>query len=139
MTFIADLRTTMRVCESMYILPIYTIHAVTILTTIYHDIHVENHSSANRLHFMRVCECVCILPIYIYDPRSDRSEHIYHEIHGKNHSSAHSRTIFHGRIKIITTKALGEITFCKFPGFYRRKIKFIIHVIQVFVKSYTFV
>ena len=50
---------------------------------------------------MRVCECVCILPIY--DPRSDRSEHIYNKIHGKNHSSAHSRTIFHGRIKIITT------------------------------------
>ena len=37
----------MRVCESVCILPIYTIHAVTVLTTIYHEIHVENHSSAN--------------------------------------------------------------------------------------------
>ena len=26
-----------------------TIHAVTVLTTIYHEIHVENHSSANSL------------------------------------------------------------------------------------------
>ena len=43
-------------------------------------------------------ECVCILPI-----RSDRSEHIYDEIHGKNHSYVHSRTIFHGRIKSVTT------------------------------------
>ena len=46
---------------------------------------------------------MCVYTADIYDPRSDRSEHIYHEIHGKNHIYAHSRTIFHGRIKIVTT------------------------------------
>ena len=53
---------------------------------------------------MNVCESVYILlSTDIYHSRSDRSEHIYHEIHGKNYSSAHSRTIFHGRIQIVTT------------------------------------
>ena len=33
-TFIANLRTDMRVCECVCILPIYTIHAVTVLTFI---------------------------------------------------------------------------------------------------------
>ena len=32
-TFIADLRTNMRVCVHVCLLPIYTIHAVTVLTT----------------------------------------------------------------------------------------------------------
>ena len=71
------------------ILPICTIHAVpvTVLTTIFHEIHVENHRSANRLQVpyfhinsqrseksdvyalaadlrTNMRECVCILPIY---------------------------------------------------------------------------
>ena len=32
-TFIANMRTDLRVCECVCILPIYTIHAVTVLTT----------------------------------------------------------------------------------------------------------
>ena len=45
-TFIADLRTNMRVCEGVCIglLPIII---YTFLLTIYHEIHVKNHSSAN--------------------------------------------------------------------------------------------
>ena len=83
--FIANMRTDMRVCECVCILPIYTIHAVTVLTTFITKSTSKNHSSANSLqvpYFLirraakkvtfianmrtdqRVCECVCILPIY---------------------------------------------------------------------------
>ena len=84
-TFIANMRTDLRVCECVCILPIYTSHAVTVFTTF-----ITKSTSkiialriASRCHIflfaeqrkkvtfianvrtdLRVCECVCILPIY---------------------------------------------------------------------------
>ena len=84
-TFIANMRTDLRVCECVCILPIYTIYAVTVLTTFITKSTSTNHNSANSLQVpyflirraakkvtfianmrtgLRVCECVCILPIY---------------------------------------------------------------------------
>ena len=84
-TFIANMRTDLRVCECVCILPIYTSHAVTVFTTFITKSTSKNHSSANSLQLqyflirraakkvtfianmrtdLRVCECVCILPIY---------------------------------------------------------------------------
>ena len=50
-TFIANMRTDLRVCECecVCILPIYTSHPVTVFHDIYHEINVKNHSSANSL------------------------------------------------------------------------------------------
>ena len=48
MTFIANMRTDMRVCECVCILPIYTSHAVTVLTTFVlfcHDVCKDGHVS----------------------------------------------------------------------------------------------
>ena len=76
---------------------------------IYHEIGVENHSSANSgqepdflirraaikvtfiadLRTMRVMR-TCVYTADTYDSRSDRSDHIYHEIWVENHSSANS-------------------------------------------------
>ena len=83
--FIANMRTDLRVCECVCILPMYTIHAVTVLTTfitkstskiialrIASRCHIflfaEQRKKvtfiANMRTDLRVCECVCILPIY---------------------------------------------------------------------------
>ena len=84
-TFMANMRTDLRVCECVCILPIYTSHAMTVLTTFVTKSTSKNHSFANSLQVpyflirraakkvtfianmrtdLRVCECVCILPIY---------------------------------------------------------------------------
>ena len=46
---------------------------------------------------------MCVYSADIYDPRSDRSDHIYQEIYLENHSSANSLENVHGRKKIVTT------------------------------------
>ena len=105
----------------MCILPIYTIHAVTVLTTFItkSTSKITALRIASRCHISLFAEqrekwrlaadlrtnmrvCVCILPIY--NPRSDRSDHIYREIHVENHSSANSRKKNYGRKKTTSLK-----------------------------------
>ena len=81
-SFIANMRTDMRVCECVCILPIYTSHAVTVLTTfitkstskvialrIASRCHIFLFAEQRKLTFIAnmrtdMHECVCILPIY---------------------------------------------------------------------------
>ena len=126
-TFIANMRTDLRVCECVCILPIYTSHPVTVFHDIYHEINVKNHSSANSLQVpyflirraekkvtfianmrtdLRVCECVCILPIYTSHPVTVFHD-IYHEINVKNHSSANSLQVPYFLIR----RAAKKVTF----------------------------
>ena len=39
----------------------------------------------------------------IYDPRSDRPDHIYHKIHVENHYLRIAEKKIHGQKKIVTT------------------------------------
>ena len=88
-TFIANLRTDMRVCECVCILPIYTIHAVTVLTAFItkSTSKITALRIASRCHIflfaeqrkkvtfianlrtdMHECMCIEILHFYVYGP-----------------------------------------------------------------------
>ena len=124
MTFIADLRTNMRACVGLHvcILPIHTIHAVTVLTTFITkpgskitalrivarsqiSLFAEQRKKvtfiADLRTNMRACVHVCILPIHrSYDSRSHRSDHIK-EITNYCYSEIKLHNIFHIAYKAI--------------------------------------
>ena len=106
MTFIADLHANMRSCVHVCTSDTYDSRSDR-SGHIYHEIGVENHSSANsgqepdflirraakKVTFiadLRANMRTCVYTADVYESRSHRSGHIDQETHVKFHSSANS-------------------------------------------------